>query len=276
MILHRSVGLPAISAAAALCVAFGGVNVAVAQDQGSMADLYEPEYVPLETRLGTPWNKAGLPNVAVQNVENLHELPEGTQFLLETDTFATAVADGILTSQVSSKTGAVTHAVGRGGSISYKADEEVPREYVNRVAVSVVYPDGSRETVQPQSVIKLADDIYYHPDPQYNRMVKPGETLTIPLTMTNGQAIPEGSKVVADRYGSIESAEVRGVAIDIDEETGEITVTFPEERTGGMWFRTELIYADGTYEEIHYSFEVTDAPARGKVGLPFGSSLSSR
>ncbi|WIM73312.1 YPDG domain-containing protein [Corynebacterium suedekumii] len=91
-----------------------------------------------------------------------------------------------------------------------------------------------------------------------------------------GKRIPKRSKVVADRHGSIEEAELKDADIDINEETGAVTVSFPTDRQGTLWFRTELFYPDGTFREVHYTFEITDTPQEADDVGKLGSSLSSK
>ncbi len=243
-----------------------------------MSDRYEPEYESLEARLGASWDGSGLSNSASQTIENLGELPEGTRFLLESGTFSDTIDDGLVSSRLDSYTGTIRHTLGGSGSISFTPGK-VKRSYTDRVTVRTVYPDGSVDKVTPRSVIEVADNIYYSPQPREDKKISNGETVKIPLKVIDGQGvisgIPQGAKVMKDRHGSIEDAELKGATILIDENSGELTFTAPEDRTGVLWFRTELIYADGTYVEIHYSLEVTDRPPLKDQMRFFGSSLSS-
>lgn len=259
----------------AFTAALSGASIATAQNNHSMAEIYEPEYNPLKTRLGfqSTWKEHGLPTDAFQEVKNLERLPKDTTFIAETESFDIYFKDGLVTSQVDSATGTIYHSLPR----VINGSDNKKKTYSNNVTVRVIYPDGSEELVKPQYAITVADDIYYYPDAQQHpsRKYAPGSTVTIPLKVNGKNELPVGSKVVEDRYGSIENARQLGVKIDISKESGELSVTFPEDRTGSVWFRTELIYADGTYDEIHYSFEVTDKPTQSPGSSSFRSLLSS-
>lgn len=255
-----------------------GASVAIAQENVPMAALYEPDYESLETRLGSINNDADLPNSVSQSVENFAELPEGTRFVLDSDTFAVAVSDGVVTSRLDSHTGVIRHTFGGAGTISYNPGE-VTRSYIDRVTVRVVYPDGSIDIVTPHSVVEVSDSFYYSVQSIDSQRVRNGQSIKVPMTVIAGDGaiggVPQGAKVVRDRYGSVEDAELMGATIVIDEKTGELTFTAPDDRTGQMWFRTEVIYPDGTYSEVHYLFEVTDTWVQDDSRPFFGSSLSS-
>lgn len=278
MIRPRNLALATLSFGLIFGMTLSEAGGATAQEQGSMAERYEPKYESLETRLGASWSGAGLSNSASQSIENLAELPEGTRFLLESGTFADAIGDNLVTSRLDSYTGTIRHTLGGSGGISF-IPGEMKRSYTDRVTVRTVYPDGSIDIVTPHSVIEVSDDIYYNPQSTEFKTVRNGQTVKIPLKVMDGQGvisgIPHGAKVVKDRHGSIENAELKGATILIDENTGELTFTAPEDRIGTLWFRTELIYPDGTYAEIHYSLEVTDKPPLEDRIPSFGSSLSS-
>lgn len=278
LVRSRTLVVATVSCSLFLGTTVNGAGVANAQDNVSMAAQYEPQYEPLETRLGTPWDTTGLSNTAFQFVENSAELPEGTQFVLDGDTFTNVIDDGLLASRVDSRTGMIRHTLA-GSEVIYFIPGKMTRSYIDRVTVKAIYPDGSSDIVTPHSVITVADDIYYSIQSEEIPRVRNGQTIKIPLRVMDGTGaiggVPQGSKVVRDRYGSIDNAELMGAIVVIDEKTGELTFTAPEDRTGQLWFAAELIYPDGTYATASYSIEVTDQPEPVDVIRPAGSSLSS-
>lgn len=275
LVRSRTLVTAALSCSLLFGATVNGTGVAIAYENVSMAAQYEPRYESLETRLGS---SGVFPKSVEQSVENLAELPEETRFLLEGDSFSIIIDDGLLASRLDPNTGEIRHTLGASG-ISYTPGE-MKRSYTDRVTVKVVYPDGSFDRVTPHSVVYVADSIYYGIESTGYPKVRNGQTVKIPLRVTDGGTgavggVPQGSKVVRDRYGSIENAELMGAIILIDEKTGDLTFTAPDDRTGQLWFRTEVTFPDGSDSEVQYVIEVTDQPEPVDDIRPVGSSLSS-
>lgn len=234
-----------------------------------MAAEYEPEYDFLEARLTNGSSKANFPRSIDHEVKNRTELPEDTRFSLETPTYTNFITDGLLSSSVNTDTGAIMHKLGNGFGV-IAMPEKPPRLYENRVSIRAIYPDGSFDIVHPQSKIYIADNLYYS---VYFPMQKvaPGQTVRIPLRLRDGSEIPIGSRIERDPHKSIEEAELKGLQVLLNEENGDLTITFPSDRLGPVSFYTSLTYPDGSRTAISYVFEISEAP----LHKPVSSSLSS-
>ncbi|WP_165765691.1 Rib/alpha-like domain-containing protein [Corynebacterium hadale] len=124
------------------------------------------------------------------------------------------------------------------------------------IPVSVVYPDGSRETVNaPFEVVGTSDDATDN-EPVYDgdTKVEPGDTETVDAPRN-----PDGSALPDDTKFEHKDDDFPG-KVEVDPGTGEITVTPDEDaKPGKHTVVVEVTYPDGTTDTVEVPVEVIPA-----------------
>ncbi|WP_269511396.1 YPDG domain-containing protein, partial [Corynebacterium faecium] len=139
------------------------------------------------------------------------------------------------------------------------------------VPVVVTYPDGTKDTVDATVTVTEKDDAIY--DPAYeDKLVVPGEETKSTPTFTDKEgkdvAAPEDSKFAISE--DFEAPE--GYEVTIEENTGEITVTFPDksklsaDTVEEFEVPVTVTYPDGSTDDAEAKFQL-DTDGDGKSDI---------
>lgn len=160
-------------------------------------------------------------------VEQAAQLPEGTTFISPSGIPAGWVVD------VDKNTGAVT--------VSAPADAGGAKL---TVPIALVYPDGTTDVaVFEVQVTSQADEA----NPSYDTLTVVGGT---PGTATVNDAVDNATyRLAAD----VEE----GWTVDVDENTGDVTVIAPDNVIGEASLPVQVTYADGTVDFVYLAVRVT-------------------
>ena len=167
---------------------------------------YEPEYTDGN---GKPGDKVKIdkPTFKDKNGKNTTP-PDGTTF-----TPGESTPDGVTIDQ---NTGEITVTI---------PEDATPGDKIT-VPVVVTYPDGTKDNTEVNVTVTIKDAGVY--DPSYDsELVVPGEETKSAPTIKDNQGkdaqAPEGTEFTIPGYTAPD-----GYVVEIDESTGEITVTFPD------------------------------------------------
>lgn len=206
-----------------------------------MANVHAPSYAVATV---TPGESVALPQIGDG------ELPQGTTF----DINPASLPQG-WTATIDKTTGEVT----------ITAPADAAEGTVGSVIVIVTYPDGSIDTVSASAVagknvnlpvanIDFADVVN----------ATPGQTVTVPpVVLGNNGTIPPGTVITASGPGL-----PAGSRVEVDPNTGAISVTLPADAVGGPFVVTVTISVPGMPPETETIQVVLPTDTKTEVTYP--------
>ena len=205
------------------------------------ADKYEPEYKGGE---GNPGEDVTVPAPEFKDKDgNSTDKPDGTTFTPGED-----APNGVT---VDKDTGEITVTV---------PEDKNPEDKVT-VPVVVEYPDGSKDEVDVEITVteptpETKDKDNYEPEYKGGEG-NPGEDITVPAPEFKDK---DGNSTEKPDGTTFTPGEDAPKGVTVDEDTGEIKVTVPEDKKPGDKITVPVVveYPDGSTDEVEVEVTVTE------------------